>query len=81
MNEVDFVASVVTALTGDEHCYEVDRRADDKGVLLTLYIDSQHMGRVIGREGVTANALRSLLWALGTRNNAKYGLKIYKRDD
>jgi predicted RNA-binding protein YlqC (UPF0109 family) len=54
----------------------VDRRIDEKGVLLELTVDPEDLGRVIGKRGATAQSLRTLLRALGTKNDARYNLKI-----
>jgi hypothetical protein len=44
--------------------------------LLTLTVDPEDLGRVIGKRGATAQSLRTLLRALGTKNEARYNLKI-----
>ncbi len=54
---------------------------DEKGVLLTLTVNPEDLGRVIGKRGVTAQSLRTLLRALGTKNDARYNLKIVNNDD
>jgi hypothetical protein len=53
---------------------------DEKGVLLELTVDPEDLGRVIGKRGSTAQSLRSLLRALGTKNDARYNLKIVDVD-
>jgi len=55
---------------------QVERRIDEKGVLLELTVDPEDLGRVIGKRGATAQSLRTLLRALGTKNDARYNLKI-----
>src|SRR4030095_9305291 len=55
---------------------KIDRRIDEKGVLLELTVDGEDLGRVIGKRGATAQSLRTLLRALGTKNDARYNLKI-----
>src|SRR3546814_8773820 len=59
----------------------VDRMMDEKGVLLTLTVNPEDLGRVIGKRGATAQSLRTLLRALGTKNDARYNLKIVNNDD
>lgn len=54
----------------------VERKVDDKGVLISLTVNPADLGRIIGKRGTTANSLRHLLRALGMKNNAHYGLKI-----
>ena len=60
---------------------EVERQIDEKGVLLTLTVNPEDLGRVIGRRGATAQSLRTLLRALGTKNSARYNLKIVNNDN
>ena len=55
---------------------KIDRSIDEKGVLLTLTVNEEDLGRIIGRRGSTAQSLRALLRALGTKNDARYNLKI-----
>ena len=59
---------------------EVERTIDEKGVLLTLTVDPEDIGRVIGKRGVTAQAIRVLLRALGTKQDARFNLKIVNTD-
>jgi predicted RNA-binding protein YlqC (UPF0109 family) len=59
----------------------VERIIDEKGVLLTLTVNPDDLGRVIGKRGVTAQSLRTLLRALGTKNDARYNLKIINNDE
>ena len=58
----------------------VDRKIDEKGVLLSLAVDPEDVGRVIGKRGVTAQSIRMLLRALGTKQDARYNLKIVNTD-
>jgi predicted RNA-binding protein YlqC (UPF0109 family) len=59
----------------------VERSVDEKGVLLELTVDPEDLGRVIGKRGATAQSLRTLLRALGTKNDARYNLKIVDNGD
>lgn len=54
----------------------VDRKVDEMGVLLSLKVNAQDMGQVVGREGATAKSIRSLLRIVGIKNNARVNLKI-----
>lgn len=78
MSEIDqqFVEYVVKSLVGKPDAVHIDRRVDEKGVLLELTVDPEDLGRVIGKRGATAQSLRTLLRALGTKNDARYNLKI-----
>lgn len=71
-----FIEYVVKSLVGKPDAVKVDRIIDEKGVLLTLTVDPEDLGRVIGKRGATAQSLRTLLRALGTKNEARYNLKI-----
>jgi len=78
MQSIDqqFVEFIVKSLVGKPDAVRIERRIDEKGVLLELTVDPEDLGRVIGKRGVTAQSLRTLLRALGTKNDARYNLKI-----
>lgn len=78
MNSIDqqFVEFIVKSLVSNPDAVVVERRIDEKGVLLELTVDPEDLGRVIGKRGATAQSLRTLLRALGTKNDARYNLKI-----
>lgn len=78
MNSIDqqFVEFIVKSLVSKPDAVQVERRIDEKGVLLELTVDPEDLGRVIGKRGATAQSLRTLLRALGTKNDARYNLKI-----
>jgi len=78
MSSIDqqFVEFIVKSLVSNPDKVYVERRIDEKGVLLELTVDPEDLGRVIGKRGATAQSLRTLLRALGTKNDARYNLKI-----
>ena len=76
-----FVEYIVKSLVGHPDDVVVERIIDEKGVLLTLTVNPDDLGRVIGKRGGTAQSLRTLLRALGTKNDARYNLKIVNNDD
>lgn len=76
MKDQEFVEYVVKALVDNGEKVKVDRRVDEMGVLITLDVDAADMGKVIGRDGATAKALRTLLRVVGMKNNARVNLKI-----
>ena len=82
MSSIDqqFIEYIVKALVGNPDAVKVDRTIDEKGVLLELTVDPEDIGRVIGKRGSTAQSLRALLRALGTKNDARYNLKIVDVD-
>src|ERR1700733_15110127 len=75
-----FVEFIVKSLVNNPDGVRIDRRIDEKGVLLELTVDADDLGRVIGKRGATAQSLRTLLRALGTKNEARYNLKILDVD-
>ncbi len=78
MSDKEFVEYVVKAIVDHPGEVSVERSVDEMGVLLTLKVNQQDMGYVIGRSGQTARALRTLLRLVGARNNARVNLKIYE---
>lgn len=83
MSTIDqqFIEYIVKSLVGHPDDVVVERIIDEKGVLLSLTVNPEDLGRVIGKRGVTAQSLRTLLRALGTKNDARYNLKIVNNDD
>lgn len=83
MSTIDqqFIEYIVTSLVEHPDDVVVDRIIDEKGVLLSLTVNPEDLGRVIGKRGVTAQSLRTLLRALGTKHEARYNLKIVNNDE
>jgi hypothetical protein len=83
MSTIDqqFIEYIVKSVVGHPDDVVVERIIDEKGVLLSLTVNPEDLGRVIGKRGVTAQSLRTLLRALGTKNDARYNLKIVNNDD
>jgi len=77
-NSIDqqFIEYIVKSIVGNPDAVKIERTIDEKGVLLELTVDGDDLGRVIGKRGATAQSLRTLLRALGTKNDARYNLKI-----
>lgn len=71
-----FLEYVVKAIVGNPKDVKVERTVDERGVLLSLHISPSDMGFVIGRQGQTARAIRTLLKIVGTKNNSRVNLKI-----
>jgi len=74
--DAEFVEYVVKAIVDHPDEVKAERRVDEMGVLVTLHVHPEDMGMVIGRDGSTAKALRTLLRVVGARNNARVNLKI-----
>ncbi len=71
-----FVEDIVKEIVGNPNDVRVDRTVDERGVLLTLNVHPSDIGYVIGREGQTARAIRTLVKIVGAKNNARVNLKI-----
>lgn len=71
-----FIEFVVKSIVNNPDDVKTVRTVDERGVLITLDINASDMGYVIGRQGQTARALRTLLKIVGAKNNARVNLKI-----
>jgi len=71
-----YLEAIIKPIVASPDAVEVDRRVDEMGVLLTLKVDRADMGNIIGRQGSTAKAIRTLLRIVGAKNNARVNLKI-----
>lgn len=72
----DFLEFVVKNLVDNPSAVKVERKVDEMGVLLTLHLDPADMGKIIGKAGSTAKAIRSLLRIVGLKNHARVTMKI-----
>lgn len=75
-HDQEFVEYVVKSIVDHPDDVKVDREIDEMGVLLTLTVNPDDMGQVIGRQGATAKSVRTLLRVIGAKNNARVNLKI-----
>ncbi len=76
MQDQAFLEYVIKALVDHPDEVKVERKVDEMGVLLTLDVNPADMGKVIGRSGNTAKAIRILLRVVGMKHNARVNLKI-----
>jgi predicted RNA-binding protein YlqC (UPF0109 family) len=72
----EFLEFLVKSIVDHPDDVKVDRKVDEMGVLLSLKVHPEDMGQVVGRQGSTAKAIRSLLRIVGIKNNARVNLKI-----
>jgi hypothetical protein len=72
----DFLEYLIKALVDNPEDVKVDRRVDEMGVLLSLKVNPEDMGQIIGRAGSTARSIRSLVRIVGLKNHARVNLKI-----
>lgn len=71
-----FVEEIVKSIVDTPDKVSTQRKVDEMGVLIELTVDPSDMGKIIGKEGKTAKAIRTLLRVLGAKNNARINLKI-----
>jgi len=76
----DFVEYIVKHIVQFPEAVEVTRTVDEMGVLITLKVHKDDMGKIIGKAGQTAKSLRILLRVIGSKNNARVNLKIVEPD-
>ncbi len=72
----EFLDFIVKSVVDNPEEVKIERTIDERGVLLTLTVSPQDMGMIIGRQGSTAKAIRTLLRVVGAKNDARINLKI-----
>lgn len=72
----EFLEYIVKSIVDSPDDVQVERKIDEMGVLLTLKVSAGDMGQVVGRQGSTAKAIRTLLRIVGMKSNARVNLKI-----
>lgn len=72
----EFLEYLIKSIVAHPDEVVVDRKVDEMGVLLTLKVNREDMGKIIGRDGSTAKAIRSLVRIVGLKHNARVNLKI-----
>lgn len=72
----EFLEYIVKALVDNPDDVKVDRKVDEMGVLLSLNVNAEDMGQIVGKAGSTARAIRSLVRIVGLKNHARVNLKI-----
>lgn len=75
-SDQEFLEYLIKALVDHPSDVNVDRKVDEMGVLLTLKVNSEDMGQIIGKEGSTARSIRNLVRIVGLKNHARVNLKI-----
>jgi len=73
-----FVETVIRSIVNHPDEVKTERMVDERGVLITLHVHPEDMGYVIGRQGQTARAVRTLLKIVGAKENARVNLKIHE---
>ena len=75
-SDQEFLEYLVKAIVDHPEDVKIERKVDEMGVLLTLRVNAGDMGQVVGRQGATAKAIRSLLRIVGIKRDARVNLKI-----
>ena len=75
-NDKAFLDHIIKALVDHPEDVKIERKVDEMGVLLSLKVNPEDMGQIIGRQGSTARAIRSLVRIIGLKNHARVNLKI-----
>ena len=75
-SDKEFLEYIVKALVDNPDDVTIDRRVDEMGVLLSLKVNPEDMGQIVGRGGATARSIRSLVRIVGLKNHARVNLKI-----
>jgi hypothetical protein len=76
LRDEEYLEYVVKGLVDHPQDVKITRAVDEMGVLLTLDLNPEDMGKVIGKRGNTAKAIRTLLRVVGMKNHARVTLKI-----
>lgn len=75
-SDKEFLNYVIKALVDNPEDVKIDRKVDEMGVLLSLKVNPEDMGQIIGKGGATARAIRNLVRIVGLKNHARVNLKI-----
>ena len=73
---VEFVRYILQQICSDANAIEITSNDDDRGTLITIQVASEDMGRLIGKDGQTISALRTLISILSARESVRYFLKV-----
>ena len=76
MEDKDFLEMIVKELVDKPEDVVVERNIDERGVLLTLKVNPEEMGKIIGKQGQTAKSIRTLLAAVSARQGKRAVLEI-----
>lgn len=76
MDSEEFLKLILSQLTDYPDSIRISKTTDERGVLLSVYLAPTDMGKVIGREGVTAKAIKHIINCHGFSQKAKVSVKI-----
>jgi len=72
----ELVETIARALVDDPNQVNASEEMEEGTTVIKLTVGKEDMGRIIGKEGRTAKAIRTLLNAVSTKDNRKAILKI-----
>jgi len=75
-NDTEFLEFIIKSLVENPDAVKVSRRVDDMGVFIELVVDPVDMGKIIGRNGHTAQAIRTVMKAFGKKHQANISIQI-----
>lgn len=76
MTDVELLRVIICSLVDYPESVRIERTTDEMGVLISVSCDKSDMGRIIGREGTTAKAIRTIIRAFGMKNSSRINIKI-----
>lgn len=76
MSPKDFLLFIINSLVTNEADVSIEQREDDLGTLLSLKVNKNDMGTIIGKDGKTINAIRTVLRVYGSKSDARVNLKV-----
>ncbi len=79
VNESEYLESIIKPLIINEVL--IEKIVDDRGILLTVKLEKEDIGRIIGKQGETARAIRRLIRQFGMANDKHIAVKIYEPND
>jgi hypothetical protein len=76
----EFVEYIVKSIVDNPEDVNTERVLDEMGVLITLRVNTEDLGKVIGKKGQTINSIRTVLRAMGMKSKARINLKLEEPD-
>lgn len=76
LNESEYLESIIKPLILKE--LDIEKIVDDRGILLIVKVEKEDIGRIIGKQGETARAIRRLIRQFGMANDQHIAVKIYE---
>lgn len=80
MSPNEFVEMIVKAIVEHPDDVKTEKTVDDRGVLISLMLNPEDMGKIIGKGGRTVNSIRKLLHVFGAKTDERINLKIFEPD-